>query len=133
MIRRPPRSTRTDTLFPYTTLFRSLSDVLLVGIDLGEKRVHVIELALDGEGERRDRAFHALQDIDPQQMNQAFLAVDLPEEALAAPDFGAVFFVVGGLLVRKHESQGRISAERKPPDFAVALADGAEQIGRAHV
>src|SRR3546814_3631754 len=24
MIRRPPRSTRTDTLFPYTTLFRSL-------------------------------------------------------------------------------------------------------------
>src|SRR3546814_15667599 len=28
MIRRPPRSTRTDTLFPYTTLFRS--DVMLV-------------------------------------------------------------------------------------------------------
>src|SRR3546814_5280130 len=27
MIRRPPRSTRTDTLFPYTTLFRSLSNV----------------------------------------------------------------------------------------------------------
>src|SRR3546814_3577724 len=26
MIRRPPRSTRTDTLFPYTTLFRSLVD-----------------------------------------------------------------------------------------------------------
>src|SRR3546814_13746167 len=27
MIRRPPRSTRTDTLFPYTTLFRSYADV----------------------------------------------------------------------------------------------------------
>src|SRR3546814_1283541 len=26
MIRRPPRSTRTDTLFPYTTLFRSMVD-----------------------------------------------------------------------------------------------------------
>src|SRR3546814_1756169 len=26
MIRRPPRSTRTDTLFPYTPLFRSLPD-----------------------------------------------------------------------------------------------------------
>src|SRR3546814_17321401 len=25
MIRRPPRSTRTDTLFPYTTLFRSVA------------------------------------------------------------------------------------------------------------
>src|SRR3546814_16683348 len=33
MIRRPPRSTRTDTLFPYTTLFRSGQGVLrLVGI-----------------------------------------------------------------------------------------------------
>src|SRR3546814_8337783 len=28
MIRRPPRSTRTDTLFPYTTLFRSLANML---------------------------------------------------------------------------------------------------------
>src|SRR3546814_619394 len=28
MIRRPPRSTRTDTLFPYTTLFRSLRNGL---------------------------------------------------------------------------------------------------------
>src|SRR3546814_4412301 len=27
MIRRPPRSTRTDTLFPYTTLFRSISSL----------------------------------------------------------------------------------------------------------
>src|SRR3546814_14743829 len=27
MIRRPPRSTRTDTLFPYTTLFRSLKEI----------------------------------------------------------------------------------------------------------
>src|SRR3546814_14148685 len=37
MIRRPPRSTRTDTLFPYTTLFRSGDDLrLAVGVeDLG--------------------------------------------------------------------------------------------------
>src|SRR3546814_20001177 len=28
MIRRPPRSTRTDTLFPYTTLFRSIPPAL---------------------------------------------------------------------------------------------------------
>src|SRR3546814_15555338 len=32
MIRRPPRSTRTDTLFPYTTLFRSL-DVISESIN----------------------------------------------------------------------------------------------------
>src|SRR3546814_8875042 len=30
MIRRPPRSTRTDTLFPYTTLFRSLPGGIVV-------------------------------------------------------------------------------------------------------
>src|SRR3546814_13212080 len=30
MIRLPPRSTRTDTLFPYTTLFRSIGDIGLV-------------------------------------------------------------------------------------------------------
>src|SRR3546814_9214070 len=34
MIRRPPRSTRTDTLFPYTTLFRSQSSGLLQVVQL---------------------------------------------------------------------------------------------------
>src|SRR3546814_20554752 len=35
MIRRPPRSTRTDTLFPYTTLFRSVREAFgeRVGVD----------------------------------------------------------------------------------------------------
>src|SRR3546814_2627111 len=32
MIRRPPRSTRTDTLFPYTTLFRSVLRAYVAGI-----------------------------------------------------------------------------------------------------
>src|SRR3546814_10990264 len=33
MRRRPPRSTRTDTLFPYTTLFRSLTFQQIIAID----------------------------------------------------------------------------------------------------
>src|SRR3546814_16781246 len=37
MIRRPPRSTRTDTLFPYTTLFRSSS--AQPGQDVGQLRL----------------------------------------------------------------------------------------------
>src|SRR3546814_10100947 len=42
MIRRPPRSTRTDTLFPYTTLFRSLDDLgrgadIVVLTNIGEE------------------------------------------------------------------------------------------------
>src|SRR3546814_6241335 len=35
MIRRPPRSTRTDTLFPYTTLFRSSAAIGIVGLGAG--------------------------------------------------------------------------------------------------
>src|SRR3546814_5491633 len=35
MIRRPPRSTRTDTLFPYTTLFRSCENELGPEIIIG--------------------------------------------------------------------------------------------------
>src|SRR3546814_21015849 len=38
MIRRPPRSTRTDTLFPYTTLFRS--DQYVVAVDDDGDIVH---------------------------------------------------------------------------------------------
>src|SRR3546814_13609817 len=37
MIRRPPKSTRTDTLFPYTTLFRSPGDVA-AGRETGPRR-----------------------------------------------------------------------------------------------
>src|SRR3546814_8996480 len=40
MIRRPPRSTRTDTLFPYTTLFRS--DVIATDEQLGKPAGHDI-------------------------------------------------------------------------------------------
>src|SRR3546814_13429223 len=45
MIRRPPRSTRTDTLFPYTTLFRSA-----VGLQVGQRHIAVpADKVLDGE------------------------------------------------------------------------------------
>src|SRR3546814_18923771 len=37
MIRRPPRSTRTDTLFPYTTLFRA--DAAVVMIENAHKKI----------------------------------------------------------------------------------------------
>src|SRR3546814_2067898 len=44
MIRRPPRSTRTDTLFPYTTLFRSYAGA----IDLGYKLPTSMSISLHG-------------------------------------------------------------------------------------
>src|SRR3546814_13203624 len=51
MIRRPPRSTRTDTLFPYTTLFRSLAR--RAGEDFGDVerlRQEALDLARAGDG-----------------------------------------------------------------------------------
>src|SRR3546814_2714768 len=56
MIRRPPRSTRTDTLFPYTSLFRSLMSALMVEMIIPaiEPANPDIAEALRGRG---DRAF----------------------------------------------------------------------------
>src|SRR3546814_21013094 len=73
MIRRPPRSTRTDTLFPYTTLFRSLAS----GPDL--RRLQAGQLgglwrvrgALVGPGQKRFAAFLHLGPAIPQDRLQA--------------------------------------------------------------
>src|SRR3546814_1802717 len=46
MIRRPPRSTRTDTLFPYTTLFRSWQDCVGKLEDAGQIDLHDMEPGL---------------------------------------------------------------------------------------
>src|SRR3546814_8453781 len=46
MIRRPPRSTRTDTLFPYTTLFRSeAADIVAVVIRHHRACLHELDHA----------------------------------------------------------------------------------------
>src|SRR3546814_11928685 len=54
MIRRPPRSTRTDTLFPYTTLFRSLGVYLgikaAIREGLGTDRAEGVRVAIQGVG-----------------------------------------------------------------------------------
>src|SRR3546814_3329873 len=52
MIRRPPRSTRTDTLFPYTTLFRSV----LAGLDLARIAFGIMDQDVDIRVEREDGA-----------------------------------------------------------------------------
>src|SRR3546814_1860530 len=59
MIRRPPRSTRTDTLFPYTTLFRSFRS--------GLRAFHPLEFSLQflrGLGYVRVPASRLLQHPD---------------------------------------------------------------------
>src|SRR3546814_7284279 len=46
MIRRPPRSTRTDTLFPYTTLFRSYDDLNLSSVEGRERLTTRVKYAV---------------------------------------------------------------------------------------
>src|SRR3546814_17070441 len=43
MIRRPPRFTRTDTLFPYTTRFRSGLHILFRDVEAGAGVVDIVE------------------------------------------------------------------------------------------
>src|SRR3546814_16858099 len=69
MIRRPPRSTRTDTLFPYTTLFRSIERA---------RRLHRLGHRLFGdrvEGDTIDRLGQRLP------FGEDFL--DMPRDRLA--------------------------------------------------
>src|SRR3546814_19077196 len=66
MIRRPPRSTRTDTLFPYTTLFRSgrqainspvqsfASDLILVSLVIAHKKFREMGLRAHSIGTVHD-------------------------------------------------------------------------------
>src|SRR3546814_12911431 len=61
MIRRPPRSTRTDTLFPYTTLFRSHARRACVA-RMQQRGVDPLEV--EGERERAADVAH-VSTVDP--------------------------------------------------------------------
>src|SRR3546814_9226312 len=75
MIRRPPRSTRTDTLFPYTTLFRSVH-----GVGVGQNQLEIAQVRA-----QRDRAGAFLRPVLA-ELDQAFagqvLELDLAEPGL---------------------------------------------------
>src|SRR3546814_1210178 len=67
MIRRPSRSTRTDTLFPYTTLFRSGR-----GRRSGQPRIHHPDHALGGRHRRYYRCAQAAVSVHlrPQERSE---------------------------------------------------------------
>src|SRR3546814_13496280 len=77
MIRRPPRSTRTDTLFPYTTLFRSAAGVVLCPWPAEEDRRPGRPLPVAGRAERGGGAA-------PARRGEPRLADLLPEPRRAA-------------------------------------------------
>src|SRR3546814_6074405 len=121
MIRRPPRSTRTDTLFPYTTLFRSL----LVRID------HELTLtrALDERTAAAVREHFAdaaartcLLALEQQVREFGLLGADATRSvAVDGPLSGKSFVITGTLPVSRDEAAAQIEA------------GGGRKIGRAHV
>src|SRR3546814_229701 len=79
MIRRPPRSTRTDTLFPYTTLFRSPAVVARLERELAPGAIVLLH-----EGARHGRNVEMIG-LLLQRMQALGYATVLPED-LHTPD-----------------------------------------------
>src|SRR3546814_20574245 len=101
MIRRPPRSTRTDTLFPYTTLFRSCDD----------RYPHIIIMmsARDEPSSEKRPDDHSKTSHD--QHDRPILHADLGERHVEAADqeYG-------------HPGRHRIEGEHLQRDAAIKLA-----------
>src|SRR3546814_9042076 len=114
MIRRPPRSTRTDTLFPYTTLFRS------------------IEGAADQISEKSDGGFRiaaTLMTLPGNAGEQA--ARDILRGPEAEPTNPKVFIDASAQL---HFTQYAAPALRDmPPDYAADVYDAARNLYTARM
>src|SRR3546814_15910874 len=87
MIRRPPRSTRTDTLFPYTTLFRS--ELTRTDVAQSESRLSSAtadRIGAEGNLTASRAAFESVVGIYPGELEQPPLPTGLPEsrEAIVA-------------------------------------------------
>src|SRR3546814_19826434 len=101
MIRRPPRSTRTDTLFPYTTLFRS-------GLHLP-----ALERALAGGAS----AVHALTVPSGESAKSMAGLADLLDRMLALGiDRRTVVVALGGGVTGVHARLAE-AVHRRAPDF----------------
>src|SRR3546814_11125227 len=109
MIRRPPGSTRTDTLFPYTTLFRSA--------DSAQADVVSSELAMVTAGDAAPAVFAAAQDDASSDA--------APADSSDGAGDNTPYYVAGGLALAAAAG------------IAVVVGDngdgGDDKIGRAHV
>src|SRR3546814_6389344 len=96
MIRRPPRSTRTDTLFPYTTLFRA------GGVDVHE---HAAEVGVGGAAGRRLQALAEAH----QACGEAVRVMDVPG-AVEHREGLALVLVVHLLRARSEEHTSELQS-----------------------
>src|SRR3546814_20343698 len=112
MIRRPPRSTRADTLFPYTTLFRSVVGLDVATVAQGRQRregVRRAQLEVDAPVDELEQLRRELDVADA-----AGAALDLPVGGAAQRDL-----LLGPDLHSAHVAQ-----------VAVGRASGRERVCR---
>src|SRR3546814_4807773 len=112
MIRRPPRSTRTDTLFPYTTLFRSRNGLTALAPALAAKLGEDHTLALDALGKVSNTAL--TRDVEIEMGDSGLPNTFVPGRNIVFLTFAAALAYRRGL---RHIVAGMCETE----------------IGRAHV
>src|SRR3546814_12420393 len=114
MIRRPPRSTRTDTLFPYTTLFRSFAVTDIEGLEALQQEFGAFESALE----------------DATGLEIELYPVASRTTAVEALNSGQIDLVLPGpaeYVVMKELSQPKIVVAWQRPDYFAQIsvpADG---------
>src|SRR3546814_17997261 len=111
MIRRPPRSTRTDTLFPYTTLFRS-------------EMIPDMPKHLDALKKRDD--FRDLANITPVIRKSIF-------DSKKVEDHHGIIPTDECVDIRRLGSEAENLFDIIARRFIAALMPDAKEIGRAHV
>src|SRR3546814_12816606 len=117
MIRRPPRSTRTDTLFPYTTLFRSRATVAPPGVVLAFRVERAV--GVDPPAHARGRAVASAVVADP--------AVE--PGALGRQAAGVLLVRLPVLDVQRAADDVPVAAQH----VVAAAGQPLVEIGRAHV
>src|SRR3546814_8715395 len=148
MSRRPPRSTRTDTLFPYTTLFRSLRDTA---------HRHALEAVVDQQSadRREDRGAtltlvlarcvrpvadlhrHALDRLGRVENHRRYCGLSQSHACIVAHPISPLgASIVNGALNSfrdKNLKPARLAHQRTISPCVPRLAGQTREIGRAHV
>src|SRR3546814_440943 len=115
MIRRPPRSTRTDTFFPYTTLFRSLEDAYSPGKAMG---VFAEDAAREYQFTRTQQDDYAIRSLS--RANEAITSGAFAREITPVTVVGRG----GDVIVAVDEQPGKAKPEKIPLLKPAFVKDG---------
>src|SRR3546814_982733 len=131
MKRRPPRSTRTDTLFPYTTLFRS--------VEIGDVSCWVKAEVLQPVGAFKIRGgWHRLSDLDAEERVRGVVAVSSGNHAQGVAWAAQRLGLAATIVMPRNAPEVKIAATRALGAEVVLYERPGEaraevEIGRAHV